>query len=359
VRPLAVLVVLAATLPAQVPAVDVHVLELRTEAGTIVPVARIVASQRLRSSGPESERMVSVRLGGMKVGARFVANEGGVLLQRHVGRSSFRESPGGRTLDVTEPYRWGRRLRHGTHVRGALLCEEVADESAPFVPVDVTQFLRRIVDLFLQQDVAPALVGRIQSIAGEHPMFEWGTPRWKAALVLGSLPLDDYLTEEQAERILEKRPEDPSGLDDMAWTFLRPLIVLGDEPTLHALIRRAENGRDDRDEGGVLTPRVPRSVEDSVLVAYATAPDRQIRGLAGWAATGTRIPELFDMLAADLREGKAVLPETDAGPEQMERHIVDVQAWQSVGSPLLLLAASALAIGVVLMALRMAVRRMF
>src|SRR6185503_4985587 len=105
----------------------------------------------------------------------------------------------GTTIEVSDPWRWGRRPRHGTTVRGAMLCEPVADASQPFAPLDVRGFFQHMVGILLGPD--PLFI-KGQPFVGEFN--EWMSPRSMAARVLGSVPLREYLEPDQVAMILAK-----------------------------------------------------------------------------------------------------------------------------------------------------------
>jgi hypothetical protein len=347
--------------------VDVHVLELVTPDGELVPTAKIVAARRISSSSP-AERAVSVRVGGTRIEAEISTDADGLQLMRSMSRSGSSHhstsslSASERTLDLTEQFRWGRRPRHGEHVRGALLCEPVSDPSRPFVALDVSGFMRRIVDALFDTR-SGNLVAKLRGIRQlrrapqiQHLEYEWyGSLSWKAGLVLGSVPLDLYITAGQVDRILEMSSELEQHVDQDSWPFLRPLIVLGDRHTLETLARRRRARVGDY---AVTAPRVPRMIEDSILVAYAEEADPEMRGLTGWIATGTRSPALYEMLVADVKAGRAILPGNESERAALADHIVSARAWQSVSQPILTLVASALVIGGVLLLVRIIVRRL-
>jgi hypothetical protein len=356
-RPLAVLLALglaAGGLGGQAPgggSVDVHVLMLTTAGGELVPTPEIVLSTRIALEGDEQTRAAFVRVGGIRIMVTIASEDGGgIRVERNLGRGRQIDLPPGRTLDVTDGFRWGRRPRHGSHVRGALLCEPAGDATTPFVPIDVRGFLRRVVDVLFE----PEKTDR-HDIRFPH---RFGSARWRAALVLGSLPLRQYLDPDQVDRILAAGEDVTHPTDEEEWPLLRPLIALGDRRVLEARAITLEDPDDDH-ETRSLVPHVPRTIEDSVVVAYASATDPETRGLAGWIALGTRSRQVYEMLANDVESGRAILPGDDERRAVLTEHILHGRAWRSITAPALTLIASALTIAGTMLVLRMAVRRMF
>jgi hypothetical protein len=370
-RLLAALAVAAGSLAAQVVqrdagprpvAIDVHVLKITSAAAEPIPKAEVVASERVPSGERGETREFSFRVDGTRFGIKLHdIGSGSTMLERKTGNWTSAAPLSGPTLDLSDPWRWGRRPRHGTLIRTSMLTVPVADAASPFEPLDVRGFLRKATAILLETEAGP-LDGRNRDHA------DWMSPQWMAARLLGSFPLRDYLEPAQVDLILangEKLAKGgrlPVNTGNWFWPLLRPLVVLGHRATLEAIEREPEGGHEVEMNGEfdgdlVKTPSVPRSIEDSLLIAYATAEDPEIRGLAGWIATGTRSSDVYDSLIADVRSGRAVLPGDFARREALATHLVHARAWQATTPPILTLAASALAIAAAMVLLRIAMRR--
>lgn len=348
--------------PKRPAAVDVHVLKLTTVSPALVPTAEVVAAKRLTTAA--GERAFRVDVGGTRFRVDVQDDgHGGAVIQREAGRSSSLGALNEKTVDVSDPWRWGRRPRYGTTVRGAMLVEPVADATKPFAPLDARGFLQSLVEPLLGPDAQPA--------AGhpwEQDFTEWMGARSMAARILGSVPPRDYLEPEQIARILAKGAKLPNDQGDRFWQLVRPLIALGHRPTLERLaLQGADRGAGTNHgiepdggagDSGIRTPWIPRSVEDSILIAYATAGDPPTRGLAGWIATGTRSNDVYDQLLADIESGRAILPGDASQRQALGSHLVHARAWQSTTAPVLTLAGSALAIAAAMFLLRVALRRL-
>jgi hypothetical protein len=361
IRLLAALALAAARLAAQAPvAFDVHVIKLTTPASALVPTVEMVASKRISADSALGERAFRVRIGGNWFGAEVHGDQGGaVSVQREAGNSFYEGDSTTLTLDLADPWRWGRRPRHGKQVRAALLCEPVVDPSAPLVALDARSFLRKLVDLLL---TVPKPAPKPIPVQMQHfDLDEWLGPPSNAARILGSVPLREYLDPGQIERILDKGKLAPMIEGDRWWPLKRPLVVLAHRPTLEALARPPERNDHDLEfeapEEFIRAPDVPRSIEDSVLIAYATATDPEIRGLAGWIASGTRSPDVYDQLIEDVRSGRAVLPGDEAHREALASHLLHARAWQSTTAPLLTLLGSVLVIAAAMLSLRALLRK--
>jgi hypothetical protein len=234
-----------------------------------------------------------------------------------------------------------------------MLCEPVRDAGQPFVALDIRGFLGTLSELLL--DSAP---GTLEA----DDFDQWRSPAWMAARVLGSVPLREHLEADQVDRLLAKARRIPDDMGDRFWPLLRPLVALGHRPTLEKLLgsrpQRRERDLDAHlDEEGIRTPWLPRAVEDSILIAYATAEDPQMRGLAGWLATGTRSNDVYNRVMADVREGRAVLPGDELNREALYSHLVNSRAWQETTAPIFTLIASALAIAAAMVLVRVGLRR--
>ena len=195
--------------------VDVHGLELATSGGELVPRLRIVRSERVTVE-PDGRRVVAQSFGD----ARLV-----VELTLDARNNSAIEGLG---LRVTDPYRFGRAPRRGTRVRGAMLAEAVADPSQPFVPLDVRAFLRRAADMLLTEEEWPKEAGG----APRHLFDFFGGGRWNAALLLGSVPLREYLDPARIDGILASESRSVEDRFEESPVYLRPLIALGERRVL-------------------------------------------------------------------------------------------------------------------------------
>lgn len=363
VRVVAIIVAALACRPAasQI-AADVHVLVLVTQSGSLIPEPRIALSQRFALDPAHGARRVTAREGGQRITIEVIEDDDGdgLMILRDLGRGTRREHAHKRIFDVLDPFRFTRRPRRGSYTRVAILCDPVTDPTRPFHPLDVGAFFKRGFDILFEPEGIVtterwnAIQRQLPAGAVQGMPFQMGTARWKAALLLGAVPIEDYLDPAQVDRILDAGVKPGRRVDDESWPFLRPLVALGDEATLRVLATRAG---DHAPNGTIaLVPEVPRSVHDAILVAYASATDPVTRGLAAWVATGTRSPDVIDALADDLKTGRAVLPGSPAEQARLTTHIVSVQAWQSVRAPVMTLIASALAIAAVLWLLQSALR---
>jgi hypothetical protein len=344
-------------------AADVHVLTLVAASGDLIPTPSIVASQRLALDPAIGSSRITQRVDGRRLILTLVEDDGQLYLEREFTRGTRRESLSGRIFDVVDPYRFTRRPRRGAYTRVALICDLVTDVTKPFQPMDVRAFFQNAVDVLfdarsesiVQQIEARLPRGVRNARAARNVRFDVGSDRWKASLVLGAVPIEDYLDPAQVDRILDAGAKVERHLDEDSWAFLRPLVALGDHATLRALAARSADRQALR-QGIALTPEVPRSIHDAVLVAYASATDPTTRGLAAWVATGTRLPDLIDALAEDLKANRAILPGSPEEQQKLADHIVTLQAWQSVRKPAIALGASAVVIGLALWLLKRTVR---
>jgi hypothetical protein len=348
-------------------AIDVHVLELTRAADQFVPTARVSVSKRLVAAGSAAERAVEVRAGGWRLAAEIARNpDGSVTVTRQSG--GMRNMSHGTTpepsVDLTEPWRWGRVPRHGGQERAAMICEPVTDAAQPFAALDPRGFVQRLADIVLTAPPEPSpgsheirieVRGQVRTVR-HHAAVDWTSRVGLAARFLGSVPLREYLEPRQVERLLEWGKRVGRGLVDEESVLARPLIALGQEGILERL---AENGvRSSSSDAETRPPRVSSLYDDALLVAFATAPDPRIRGLAGWLAMRTRSVDVYEGVLAAVREGRAVLPgEDDSERARKIAYLENAQAWQSVTSPVLTLAATAVAIAAIMVLLRVLLRR--
>jgi hypothetical protein len=334
----------------QAGAFDVHVLKVGLSSSEYVPTLEIVAAKRISPNGPPGDRELRAGVGGRTFRVEFEEGSGSQYVTRRVDR--FRYGSQGRelTLDTSEPWRWGRRPRHGTLVQGALLCEPVADPSSPFKALDVRAFVQRILPLLFTHQER-------RNGPGFSP-DDWNSPHRAAARVLGSIPLREYLDPDQVQQILAEGTQEAEILAKANWTsFLRPLVALGHRETLEQVAKGASRG-EPMSDGAIELPPLSRMVEDAAVLAYASSTDPEIRGLAGWVAAGTRDVGIYNSLVEDVRSGRAILPGDAAQREARLLHLERVRAWQSITAPLVTLGASLASIAAVMLLLRAATRRL-
>jgi hypothetical protein len=343
-------------------AVDVHVLEIATPAEDFVPATRIVATTRLSpGAGGTSEAEITVPFGRSRLTLKADSTaEGGVVVTRRQGPMISSAPVDGTALDLSDRFHWTRRPGRRARVRSALLVEPVQDAATRFVALDVRGFVRRAVDLLLEAPAKPRLRAESVRAPAVHVFREalYGLPgsQHEAALLLGCLPLGAYLDRDQEDRIREAGSKVRHALGGAHPVLARPLVVLGDRRTLEAL-EIYQDGAPDVD-GAIVPPRIPGEFEDAVFVAYASATDPAIRGLAGWLALGTRDPRMAPLLAGDVASGRATLPGDPARQAAAAEHLGALRSWQSIGAPAATFAASALLIVAVLSAIRRSLRGM-
>jgi hypothetical protein len=341
--------------PQKPEAIDVHVLELVTPADGFVPTATIVEAKRLVPDPDGSPTKLELRVARTKLALSIRrAEDHKIYIRRVMSGFLDTETAATPTIDLTDPFRWGRRSRHGANVRGAVLCETVREGAPPFQARDVRSFMRRLTDVLFE---APPRE-EFHIVATFRHQQPWNHPPWLASLVLGSVPLEEYLESEQIKKIVSTADLDFDQVGERDWPLLRPLIVLGHRPALEARARIAADPKERSESAIALTPHVPRTIEDSVLVAYQSATDPELRGLTGWIATGIRSAEVYERLIEDVQAGRAVLPGDPSERAALEKHLYQLRAWQSTTTPTLTLVGAALLIGAAMFGLRAVVRRL-